>query len=36
MNIRKLDHVSFLVKEVERSRRFYRQVLGLREIAASK
>ena len=32
MNIRKLDHVSFLVKAVERSRRFYGQVLGLREI----
>jgi catechol 2,3-dioxygenase-like lactoylglutathione lyase family enzyme len=31
MNIRKLDHVSFLVKEVERSRRFYGQVLGLRD-----
>src|SRR5438067_4899517 len=32
MNIRKLDHVSFLVTDVERSRRFYSQVLGLREI----
>src|SRR5437764_12915241 len=32
MNIRKLDHVSFLVKDVERSRRFYGEVLGLREI----
>ncbi|GAC1399110.1 MAG: lactoylglutathione lyase [Ktedonobacteraceae bacterium] len=32
MNIRKLDHVSFLVKDVERSRRFYGQVLGLREL----
>jgi catechol 2,3-dioxygenase-like lactoylglutathione lyase family enzyme len=32
MNIRKLDHVSFLVRDVERSRRFYSQVLGLREI----
>src|SRR2546430_16055023 len=32
MNIRKLDHVSFLVKDVERSRRFYSQVLGLREL----
>jgi catechol 2,3-dioxygenase-like lactoylglutathione lyase family enzyme len=31
-NIRKLDHVSFLVKDVERSRRFYGQVLGLREL----
>jgi catechol 2,3-dioxygenase-like lactoylglutathione lyase family enzyme len=32
MNIRKLDHVSLLVKDVERSRRFYSQVLGMREI----
>lgn len=32
MDIRKLDHVSFLVKDVERSLRFYSQVLGLREI----
>lgn len=32
MDIRKLDHVSFLVKDVECSRRFYHQVLGLREI----
>src|SRR6266566_7491548 len=33
MNIRKLDHASFLVTDVERSRRFYSQVLGLREIS---
>ena len=32
MNIRKLDHVSFLVRDVERSRRFFTQVLGLREL----
>jgi catechol 2,3-dioxygenase-like lactoylglutathione lyase family enzyme len=32
MNTRKLDHVSFLVKDVERSRRFYSEVLGLREL----
>src|SRR2546430_17632302 len=32
MNIRKLDHESFLVTDVERSRRFYSQILGLREI----
>src|SRR5690349_12381400 len=32
MNIRKLDHVSFLVKDVDRSRRFYSQTLGLREL----
>src|SRR5438270_5861889 len=28
-----LDHVSVLITDVERSRRFYRDVLGLREIA---
>ena len=28
----KLDHVSVLITDVERSRRFYRDVLGLREI----
>src|SRR5262245_45486577 len=33
MNIRKLDHVSFLVRDVERSRRFYSHVLELGEIA---
>jgi catechol 2,3-dioxygenase-like lactoylglutathione lyase family enzyme len=33
MNTRKLDHASFLVRDVERSRRFYTQVLGLRELA---
>lgn len=33
MNIRKLDHVSFLVRDVERSKRFYSQVLGLHELA---
>jgi catechol 2,3-dioxygenase-like lactoylglutathione lyase family enzyme len=32
MNIRKLGHASFLVKDVERSRRFYSQVLGLHEL----
>lgn len=32
MNIGKLDHVSFLVKDVERSRHFYNQILNLREI----
>jgi catechol 2,3-dioxygenase-like lactoylglutathione lyase family enzyme len=32
MNLRKLDHVSFLVRDVERSLRFYSQVLGLRGI----
>ena len=28
-----LDHVSVLITDVERSRRFYRDVLGLKEIA---
>ncbi len=32
MRIRKLDHVSFLVKDVEQSRRFYSQVLELHEL----
>ena len=32
MNIRTLDHVSFLVADVARSCRFYSQVLGLQEI----
>lgn len=32
MNLRKLDHVSLLVKDVDRSIRFYSQVLGLHEI----
>lgn len=30
--VAKLDHVSVLITDVERSRRFYRDVLGLREI----
>ena len=36
MNIRKLDHVSFLVMGLERSRCFYSQVLELREIARAR
>src|SRR5256712_12670390 len=32
MEIRKLDHASLLVKDVERSRRFYSQVLGMEEV----
>jgi catechol 2,3-dioxygenase-like lactoylglutathione lyase family enzyme len=36
MNIRRLDHASFLVKDVERSRHFYIEVLGLRELARPK
>jgi catechol 2,3-dioxygenase-like lactoylglutathione lyase family enzyme len=31
MEIRKLDHAALLVKDVERSRRFYGQVLGMEE-----
>ena len=30
--VTKLDHVSVLITDVERSRRFYRDVLGMREI----
>lgn len=32
MQIRKADHVALLVKDVERSRHFYAQVLGMDEI----
>jgi len=32
MEIRKLDHAALLVKDVERSRRFYGQVLGMQEV----
>ena len=31
MEIRRLDHVALLVKDVERSRRFYVQLLGVGE-----
>ena len=31
MNIRALDHAALLVKDVERSRQFYGQVLGMNE-----
>jgi len=31
--ISQIDHVSVLITDVERSRRFYRDVLGLKEIA---
>ena len=30
--VTKLDHVSVLITDVDRSRRFYRDILGLREI----
>lgn len=32
MEIRKLDHAALLVKDVESSRRFYAQVLGMEEV----
>ena len=33
LEVTQIDHVSVLVTDVERSRRFYRDVLGLKEIA---
>src|SRR5690349_18744862 len=33
LQIRQIDHVSVIITDVERSRRFYRDVLGLKEIA---
>jgi len=33
LDVQKIDHVSVLITDVERSRRFYRDILGLREIA---
>ncbi len=33
LHLTQIDHVSVLITDVERSRRFYRDVLGLREIA---
>ena len=32
MNILKLEHAALLVQDVERSRRFYCEVLGMQEI----
>ena len=32
MEIRRLDHAALLVKDVERSRRFYGQILGMEEV----
>src|SRR5258708_38164600 len=32
VEIRRLDHAALLVKDVERSRRFYGQVLGMEEV----
>ena len=36
LNATAIDHVSVLITDVERSRRFYRDVLGLKEIAKPK
>src|SRR5262245_19030435 len=36
LTIAKIDHVSVLITDVERSRRFYRDILGLREINKPK
>jgi glyoxylase I family protein len=33
LEITQIDHVSVIITDVERSRRFYRDVLGLKEIA---
>jgi catechol 2,3-dioxygenase-like lactoylglutathione lyase family enzyme len=33
IQVTQLDHVSVIITDVERSRRFYRDVLGLKEIA---
>lgn len=35
-NVTQIDHVSVLITDVERSRRFYREILGLKEIAKPK
>lgn len=32
VNILNIDHVALLVQDVERSRRFYREVLGMQEV----
>jgi catechol 2,3-dioxygenase-like lactoylglutathione lyase family enzyme len=32
LNVSQIDHCSILITDVERSRRFYRDILGLREI----
>jgi len=36
LDVLQFDHVSVIITEVERSRRFYRDVLGLEEIAKPK
>ncbi len=35
-NIQQIDHVSVLITDAARSRRFYRDILGLKEIAKPK
>lgn len=36
LNVTQIDHVSVIITEIPRSRRFYRDILGLREIAKPK
>jgi glyoxylase I family protein len=36
LQVTQIDHVSVIITDVERSRRFYRDVLGLNEIAKPK
>src|SRR3954464_12091718 len=36
LDVTQIDHVSVLITNVERSRRFYKDVLGLKEIAKPK
>jgi catechol 2,3-dioxygenase-like lactoylglutathione lyase family enzyme len=36
LTVTQIDHVSVIITDVERSRHFYRDVLGLREIARPK
>jgi catechol 2,3-dioxygenase-like lactoylglutathione lyase family enzyme len=36
LEITQIDHVSVIITDVERSRRFYRDILGLNEIAKPK
>jgi glyoxylase I family protein len=36
LKVTQIDHVSVLITDVERSRRFYRDLLGLQEIAKPK
>jgi catechol 2,3-dioxygenase-like lactoylglutathione lyase family enzyme len=36
LQVTQIDHVSVLITDVDRSRRFYRDILGLKEIARPK